>query len=339
MRIFPTMMTLFFQIQTVLSLWVVSTAATGWLPSKPNFHVVGGDSSSPPTGSQVEYGRVSDDCYLLTPSQIESFHRDGCITLKDVLQEHEVDQLSAVFQRFVSGEIKVPGKDFCDMSQPFGTPYEKWNLVNCMLPTTYYPPLQGNVYERLTDSIAQQLFDGQRMQKDYDQFLNKRPGKTNAVFSWHQDMAYWPGPEAINVSCTDTSTFSLALDDSFEDNGCLRYIAGSGCPQKLRQHRPLTGNSRDDGHALTTDLLPDDVVTLAPASKGSITIHNEWVVHGSGGNHRPDKERRTYVVAYRNEDIVHAERRIGFTHSHNDKTNWDTFNDGASHRVNVNKKD
>lgn len=30
------------------------------------------------------------------------------------------------------------------MSQHFGVPYEKWRLVNVMLPRVYYPPLQVN---------------------------------------------------------------------------------------------------------------------------------------------------------------------------------------------------
>lgn len=63
-----------------------------------------------------------------------------------------------------------------------------------------------------------------------------------------------------------------------------------------------------------------------------LTIHDEWIVHGSSGNTCADRQRRTYVVAFRAKEIVDAERRIGFTHSHNDEVNWDTFADGASHR-------
>ena len=76
---------------------------------------------------------------------------------------------------------------------------------------------------------------------------------------------------------------------------------------------------------MTTDLGPEDVVRLAPAKRGSLTIHDEYVVHGSGGNNCKDKERRTYVLAYRAAQIVEAERKLGFTHSHNDEVNWDTF--------------
>lgn len=49
------------------------------------------------------------------------------------------------------------------------------------------------------------------------------------------------------------------------------------------------------------------------------------VVHGSGGNSSKTRNRRTYVLAYRPQAVVDAERRIGFTHSHNDSVNWDTF--------------
>ena len=67
------------------------------------------------------------------------------------------------------------------------------------------------------------------------------------------------------------------------------------------------------------------MVWLAPASRGSVTVHDEYVVHGSGGNWCGDRQGRTYVIAYRPGAVVAAERRIGFTHSHNDEVNWDSF--------------
>jgi len=249
--------------------------------------------------------------------------------LPNVLTEEEVEAISQTFDQFLNREIHVPGKDFCDMSKPFGTPFEEWSIVNCMLPTLYHPSFRNNIYERLSTCIARQLFPSLDMTKDYDQLLNKRPGKDDAVFAWHQDMGYWPGPKALGVADTSTVTFSLAVDDSDESNGCLRYVEGSGVEKKLRPHAPL-GGSRDDSHALTIDVdeSKGDVIRLAPCKKGSVTIHDEYVVHGSGANMCPDRQRRTYVVAFRPRAVVDAERRIGFTHSHNDEVNWDTFDDG-----------
>ncbi len=194
------------------------------------------------------------------------------------------------------------------------------------MPTTYYPPFQNNVYERLSSCIAQQLFPHLDMCKDYDQLLNKRPNKADAVFSWHQDMGYWPSSKVLGVEETSTCTFSLAVDDSNAENGCLKYVVGSQASKTLRPHAPL-GDSRDDAHALTIDVdeAKGDEIRLAPAKRGSVTIHDEYVVHGSGGNRCADRQRRTYVVAFRPRKVVEAERRIGFTHSHNDNVNWDNW--------------
>lgn len=290
--------------------------------------------ATPSLPEPPSFGRVSREKYILTPEQIESFRRDGCATLENVLTEDEVAGIEEVFDRFLSGDISVPERDFCDMSKPFGTPFEEWSIVNCMLPTLYHPPFRNNIYERLTYCIAQQLAPSLDMTKDYDQLLNKRPGKGDAVFAWHQDMGYWPGPKALGVKETSTCTFSLAVDDSDATNGCLRYVAGSHLEKVLRPHVPL-GKSREDSHALAieVDESKGDVVRLAPAKRGSITVHNEYVVHGSSGNECKDRQRRTYVIAYRPSQVVDAERKIGFTHSHNDAVNWDTFQDGESHRM------
>lgn len=279
-----------------------------------------------------QYGRVSDSLYRLSPEQIEAFHRDGCVTVPNVLLEEEITDFEGRLNSLLVGEITIPGKDFCDISKTFGVPMEDWSLVNAMLPTKYCPSLKDNIYERLTKGMADQLFPESDMTKDYDQLLNKRPGKEDAVFAWHQDMAYWPGSKVLGVNRTDTCTFSLALDDSDEDNGCLRYVVGSGATKVLREHRPLH-RDREEGHAVTVDVGPEEEVRLATVKRGSITIHDEYVVHGSGGNKCHDRQRRTYVIAYRAHDIVAAERALGFTHSHNDEANWDTFQDGESHRI------
>jgi len=280
----------------------------------------------PVSCNSPKYGRVSPTEYILTPDQIKEFHLNGCCTIPDVLTSEEVDTIETTFDKFLNGEIHVPGKDFCDMSKAFGTPFEDWSIVNCMLPTKYHTPFANNIYEKLCSCIARQLFSNLEMTKDYDQLLNKRPGKTDAVFPWHQDMGYWPSAKVLGVKETSTCTFSLAVDDSTEKNGCLRYVVGSHLDKTLRPHKPL-GESRNDAHALTIDVdeSKGDAIKLAPVLRGSVTIHDEYVVHSSSGNYSTDQQRRTYVVAFRPRKVVEAERRIGFTHSHNDETNWDTF--------------
>lgn len=269
-------------------------------------------------------GRRYGNSYLLCPEQIESFTSGGLAIVDDVLTADEIEEIEQTYNQYMAeGSATLQGKDFCDMSKPFDTPRENYSVINAMLPRRYYPGLQGNVYEQVAASIARQLFPGVEMALDYDQLLDKMPGASDAVFAWHQDMAYWPSPAM--TPDTRTVTFSLALDSTNKENGCIRYIPGSGKDKVLRKHAPL-GANREEAHAISAPVLPDEMIVYAQVKRGSLSMHDEYVVHGSGGN-ISEGPRRTYVVAFRTRDTVQRERAAGFTHSHNDKVNWDVFND------------
>jgi phytanoyl-CoA hydroxylase len=133
-------------------------------------------------------------------------------------------------------------------------------------------------------------------------------------------MAYWP-----STPDTRTATFSLALDSTTRANGCLRFIPGSQLAQTVRPHKPV-GKSRDDAHAIAIAVdEAAEVVEYVEVARGDVSVHDEWVVHGSAGN-TTSGHRRTYVLAFRTADTVARERAAGFTHSHEDKVNWDSFN-------------
>lgn len=85
----------------------------------------------------------------------------------------------------------------------------------------------------LLQDIADQLQGGD-MHIDYDQILAKRPHSEDAVFAWHQDMAYWP-PFTSDISA---ATCWLAVSDSTEENGCMRFLPGSQKETELRKHAP-----------------------------------------------------------------------------------------------------
>lgn len=263
------------------------------------------------------FGAQGDD-YVLTSAEIEQFHRDGYVTLRGVLSEAEIAGIEPEFERLIRGEVHGMGRDFCDMSGPYGRKFEDYALVNAVLPRRYRPEIQGNIYERRAAAIARQLI-GESATLDYDQFLAKRPAKPDAVFTWHQDLGYWPTgtPEPLTATC------SLALDDADSQNGCLRVIPGSH-RKGLRPHRPLLGGTRETSHILSVELTADDPVIELPLKRGDITVHDEMIIHGSGGNSSPDRWRRTYIAAFRSKACVDFERTIGFTHSHDDTINWET---------------
>jgi ectoine hydroxylase-related dioxygenase (phytanoyl-CoA dioxygenase family) len=264
----------------------------------------------------------SGDAYVLTPEQVAAYQEEGYLVLQDVLSELELGSIEGTFQRFIRGEVAGMGRDFCDMSGPYTRSFEEFNLINAVLPRVYEPSLVDTIFERRSASIAEQLL-GKEFRLDYDQFLAKPPNKPQAVFAWHQDLGYWP----TGTADTRTATCSLALDDATPENGCLQVVPKSHLESALRPHRPRAWTSlpelRDEAHTLSVELSDSDTVAFLPLRRGSITVHNERIVHGSSGNNS-DGWRRTYIVAYRTRATVEYERSIGFTHSHNDKVKWKT---------------
>ncbi len=255
--------------------------------------------------------------YILSAEQIQQFRTLGYVHLPQVLTEAEVQQLEPAYQKFMRNEVAGMGRDFCDMSGPYDREVKDYALINAMLPRVYRPELQGNVFERVSAEIAAQLI-GDDIQLDYDQFLAKKPNRPGAQFAWHQDQGYWP----VGTPDTRTVTCSLAVDDSLISNGCVRFVPGSGSARQLRSHRPAK-STREDAHTLVAELGEGEDIEYAEVRRGGITVHDEWVVHGSGGN-PSENWRRTYVIAYRSQATVAYERSIGFTHSHNDKVQWET---------------
>lgn len=276
---------------------------------------------NPDSGSHRRLGKQ----YKISKKEIQQYHDTGYLVLNEVLTEEELQTLDPWFDHFTAGkEMERMGKDFCDMSQPYGTPMEDFQLVNAMLPSKYRPELLNNIFHQIAQSIADQLYSAGKAAIDYEQFLAKKPSKPGAEFAMHQDLGYWP-----KTKNTWTATFSLALSDSDLINGCLQVIPGTNKESHLRKHTPKSYEgqgiddsvNREESHTLVIEMKDTDEIAYLPVKRGSITIHDERIVHGSGGNDSPTW-RKTYVVAFRDVQTISEERAMGFTHSHNDEVNW-----------------
>jgi hypothetical protein len=264
--------------------------------------------------------RRHGNTYQVTPDEIQRYNELGYLSLQEFLTEEELATLDPWFEHFIMGKEPGMERDFCDMSQPYGTPFEEFRLINAMLPSKYRPELVNNIYFQVAQSVADQLYRKGRAVMDYEQFLAKKPQKAQAEFAMHQDLGYWP-----KTANTWTATFSLALSDSALVNGCLQVCPGTNKEPELRKHRPKdfgdAGGSREDSHTLVIETRDTDEIVYLPVKRGGVTIHDERIVHGSGGN-TSNEWRKTYVMAFRDADTVRQERSLGFTHSHNDKVNW-----------------
>jgi len=240
---------------------------------------------------------------------------DSCIY--HLLKEEELKEIDEIYEKFIKGEISV-GRDYGDLyyiAIPIDIKIET-DLVSIMLPSKYYPGWKQNIYEKRAAHIAKQL-EGNDMVFDYDRLLAKRPKKKDAIFDWHQDRKYCQlhGP-LIESADPRAVLLSLSLNDTNENNGCLKYVPGSH-KGGLRPHFPVTRVEPDEGHeipmmvAFTSVDEETEKVVSVPTKRGDVVLHGDFTLHCSGGN-TTDGWRRNYVLSFRPEALVNEarERRL-----------------------------
>ena len=261
----------------------------------------------------------SNNEYIVSEEQKQAFHENGYITLTNVLTEEEMIELEQVYDEFNNGERNSNidfGKDIGDMSQGQDTAREDFNMININIPCTHDPSWANNIFEQKARIISKQLH-GSNMEKDYEQLLTKLPNRPNAIFPMHQDMAYWPKQSNIR---TDTCTVSLALNDAGIENGCLVVLPSSHLNKQLYGDHFAIVEEGEGERAIELKLKDGDEDRLipCPVKRGDVTVHDEWIVHGSSGN-SSNVPRKTYVVAFRDNEMIEYERKHGFHHSYNDE--------------------
>ena len=57
--------------------------------------------------------------YQVTDAQKLSFREKGYAVLPNFLSDAEIAPIEKIYDMFMRGEVPIPGKDFCDMSQTF----------------------------------------------------------------------------------------------------------------------------------------------------------------------------------------------------------------------------
>lgn len=133
--------------------------------------------------------------------------------------------------------------------------------------------------DRLLD-IAEQ-YVGPNIALFASHYISKPPYDGRPVL-WHQDGSYWP------LEPMEVVTLWLAVDDSWQENGCLRVIPGT----HTMELQSTKVNTKVD-NVLESEVDP----TLVDESKavdlvlksGGISVHHPNIIHGSEANHSPHR--------------------------------------------------
>jgi ectoine hydroxylase-related dioxygenase (phytanoyl-CoA dioxygenase family) len=145
--------------------------------------------------------------------------------------------------------------------------------------------LRALAHPRLVEALVAAI--GPNVQLHHTKMLVKPP-EQGAPFPMHQDHPYFPHERHTLVAA------SIHLDDTDEENGCLRVVPGS--------HRQ--GPLEPTGASHTLEVRLEEGTPL-PAAAGDVVFFNYLTVHGSGVN-ASSRTRRNVLFQYRDPEDAPA---------------------------------
>lgn len=239
--------------------------------------------------------RDADNFYVMK----EQFLARGFARKEVLIDAGEVVGLRHIYDRLLQDKARTAGLR-SDLSGAVPAEGRVEKITQIMRPGLLEPQLYETRAYALALAEARTLLGGD-MALDFDMLINKAPN-TATETPWHQDAAYWIDmPDKRAVSCW------IALDDVFEDNGCMWFIPRNG-EQGIVPHKSLPG-----GGALycEADAEKAEPVRL---SAGGCTFHDGFTLHYSRGN-TTQGHRRALIFNFRPETMIKLERDLGVDHT------------------------
>jgi ectoine hydroxylase-related dioxygenase (phytanoyl-CoA dioxygenase family) len=211
---------------------------------------------------------------------LETYRRDGCVLVENLLSPAELQQTAAVIPAVSDRLLEKPDtKAHIFEKDASGQPI----AVRCI----------HNLLEQ--DPIFKKFAAAPRIVSIVKQIMSPRPlfyrgivvmkkGEVGSAFPWHQDFSYWGTgkPELVGVW--------IALKDATLTNGCLEIIRGS--------HRwgvlPMLNN--DPGKPILTPEQEAQSLPVPVKAGGALFFHS-LLVHRSQPN-RTQNDRWAMIFEY-----------------------------------------
>ncbi|TLY61906.1 MAG: phytanoyl-CoA dioxygenase [Gammaproteobacteria bacterium] len=234
----------------------------------------------------------------VSQAEVDAFHGDGAVVLRQLLEEHEVELLRAG----IDENLAHPSPRAKVASAP-GDPGFFLEDFWCWQDNERYREFifasaLGEVGARLMRSTTARLY--------HDHMLTKEPG-TRQRTPWHQDQPYY------NISGWQNCSFWIPVDPVSRES-TLEFVAGSHrgpwlmprsfvdaqarwFPEGALAELPDIDADRSRHRLLGWELRPGDAVCF-----------HMLTLHASGGVGAGDSRRRVFSVRLLGDDIRHAPR-------------------------------
>lgn len=211
-------------------------------------------------------------------SMKSEFDRQGYVVIRQFLDADRIEDLRNQIVRYLDNVVpRIPQRDV--YREIAGDDRSIKQLIRMNQYDDYFAELLGS---DPFVSVAELLLGGSVIGKNI-QWFNKPAGLSRATPP-HQDGFY------LMLEPNEAVTMWLALDQVGEDNGCMRYVAGSH-NQSLRRHErtDTLGFSQAIPDYRTEDQLKEVAVTAMP---GDLLVHHSLTIHRCDENRSEKSDGR-----------------------------------------------
>ena len=217
--------------------------------------------------------------HLLSGKEILSYQRNGFVIPKYRLHTKDLEKLQTATldlidtyphiptEGLVSPHILYAGSNRSDIHSTF--------LEICKL-----APILDIVDQLIGPDI---IVWGSRI-------FSKAP-QTGRATPWHQDGEYWP------IRPLATATVWISIDESNEENGCLKILSGSNRTKSLLPHQSLTGKGAALDKEIKPEFIKNEDIVSVPLEPGQMVIFDVFTAHGASPNFS-EQRRAGFAIRY-----------------------------------------
>jgi ectoine hydroxylase-related dioxygenase (phytanoyl-CoA dioxygenase family) len=225
-----------------------------------------------------------DTPYVLRPSQIEQFRRDGYIKLKSVLSPQTLAEYGQEISR-LTVELNTEQRPLAERST-----YDR-AFLQVMNLWEQSPLVARFVMGQRLGRLAAELLEVHGVRLYHDQSLYKEPG--GGITPAHADQYYWP------LSSDRTITAWIPLQAVPMDMGPLGFYARSqsvsfGRDLGISDESEAKISANMERHGFAFDISPFDL--------GEVSFHLGWTFHKAGPN-TSAHARSVMTVIYMDADM------------------------------------
>lgn len=219
----------------------------------------------------------------LTGADVEFFHREGWLRIESFTTREEAENVAVLVDR-IAAERRAARLDLERETDP------RASLIQIVNPVYDAIELVDTLIRANASAAAIQLL-GPGAGFCGEQAMIKPPFHPHPT-EWHQDQAYWD--DALDYQMI---TFWIALQDTDEHNGCMRFLSGSHRGDVV-PHRLLSAEAAVPDFEIADQSCIDPAkVRIVPLPIGGATVHSCRTLHSAFPNRSP-APRKGYTLGF-----------------------------------------